>query len=190
MAQKGERDFMKKAIRNGLAVVFCLALLAGDSLTANREADQQKKKLESTKTTVQPSPSSTAAVHERGVKQNNTLQLSPQVGSLINEPTAPPASPAAGALMTGEQINWFVISSGATNASSTNYQLHGTVGQLAVGQSNSTNYKINSGYWQDFGAGGCCQLRGNINAIGTIDISDLTYLVAYMFKGGPIPPPC
>jgi hypothetical protein len=34
----------------------------------------------------------------------------------------------------------------------------------------------------------CCVLRGNVNATGAIDIADVTYLVAYAFKGGPAPP--
>jgi hypothetical protein len=35
----------------------------------------------------------------------------------------------------------------------------------------------------------CCVQRGDMNRSGTLDISDLTYLVSYMFQGGP-PPPC
>lgn len=35
----------------------------------------------------------------------------------------------------------------------------------------------------------CCVVRGNIDNIGGIDISDLVFLVDYMFTGGP-PPPC
>ena len=39
----------------------------------------------------------------------------------------------------------------------------------------------------------CCKNRGNVDGLigpaGPIDISDLTYLVAYMFGGG-LPPPC
>ncbi|MBU8934421.1 MAG: VCBS repeat-containing protein [candidate division Zixibacteria bacterium] len=37
---------------------------------------------------------------------------------------------------------------------------------------------------------GCCEgLRGNVDNIGEVNIADLTYLVAYLFTGGP-PPPC
>ncbi|MDF1543856.1 MAG: MopE-related protein [bacterium] len=35
----------------------------------------------------------------------------------------------------------------------------------------------------------CCLIRGDINHDGTIDITDLTYFVDFMFAGGP-PPPC
>ncbi len=40
---------------------------------------------------------------------------------------------------------------------------------------------------------GCCQNRGNVDGViggaGPVDVSDLTYLVAFLFQGGP-PPPC
>lgn len=35
----------------------------------------------------------------------------------------------------------------------------------------------------------CCILRGNVDHLGGINVSDLTYLVARLFTGGP-PPPC
>lgn len=35
----------------------------------------------------------------------------------------------------------------------------------------------------------CCMLRGDVNASGDINVSDLTYLIAYLFRGGP-PPVC
>jgi hypothetical protein len=36
--------------------------------------------------------------------------------------------------------------------------------------------------------GGCCDLPGDINNNGSVDISDLTYYVDYMFNGGLFPP--
>jgi hypothetical protein len=39
-----------------------------------------------------------------------------------------------------------------------------------------------------------CPEEGNIDGLtgagGPIDVTDLTYLVAYLFSGGPPPPPC
>lgn len=93
---------------------------------------------------------------------------------------------------SGEEINWQVISSGGTEGTSTNYRVSGTVGQTAVGSGSSTNYGLGHGYWQPFGGGGstsCCNLRADINHDGTgPDISDLVYMVSYMFSGGPQPP--
>jgi len=37
---------------------------------------------------------------------------------------------------------------------------------------------------------GCCQLRGNVDGAGGVNVSDLTYLVAYLFSGCPTPPSC
>lgn len=91
----------------------------------------------------------------------------------------------------GEQIDWQVISSGGTKGTSTNYKLMGTAGQTAVGHGSSTNYGLGHGYWQPLSSGGseCCLLRADINHDGVgPDISDLVYLVSYMFQGGPQPP--
>lgn len=89
---------------------------------------------------------------------------------------------------TGEEINWQVISSGGTDATSTNYALKGTIGQVATGVGGSTNFGLHHGYWQDFatGGGGLC---GDANGDETINIGDAVYLINYIFKGGPAPDP-
>jgi hypothetical protein len=45
------------------------------------------------------------------------------------------------------------------------------------------------GFLGDAQCGGCCVIRGDVNRSGVlpIDISDLVYLVDYMFTGGPEP---
>jgi len=101
---------------------------------------------------------------------------------------------AALAARAGEQINWQVVSSGGGKGSSTSFGLQATVGQTAVGKGSSPSFGLSHGYWQDFSGGGtCCMgtIRGNVDYdLGdAIDISDLVYLVDYMFTGGP-PPPC
>ena len=101
---------------------------------------------------------------------------------------------AAIAVRAGEQINWQVISAGATDGNSTSYGVKGTVGQIVIGEGSSSSYDLRHGYWQNFAAGGdCCMgaIRGNVDYdVGdAIDISDLVYLVDFMFTGGP-PPPC
>ncbi len=91
---------------------------------------------------------------------------------------------------TGEEINWQVISSGGTKGTSTNFGLNGTVGQTAVGTGSSTNYGLSHGYWQEFGGGGCCNKRGDVDGGGEIDVGDLTRLVCFLFQGCPPLPPC
>ncbi len=92
----------------------------------------------------------------------------------------------------GEEINWQVISSGGTKGSSASFILNGTVSQTAVGSGSSVSYGLSHGFWlaSSGGASTCCEIRGDINHFGGgPDISDLVYLVTYMFSGGP-PPPC
>ncbi len=88
----------------------------------------------------------------------------------------------------GETIDWFVIGSGGGTMSSSNYTVSGTVGQVAAGPVSSANYTINQGYWQSLeSSGGDCTMRGDMNCDGTINISDMTYLVSFLFSGGPTP---
>jgi hypothetical protein len=92
---------------------------------------------------------------------------------------------------TGEQIKWQVISSGGTDADSGNFWLRGTVGQTAVGYGSSANYGLSHGFWQEFGAPSCCNhdgIRGDVDMSGSINVADVTYLVAYLKGLGPAPP--
>ena len=86
---------------------------------------------------------------------------------------------------TGEEINWQVISSGATDGASTSYEMKGTLGQSAVGFGSSASYGLSQGFWQDFG---CCEQRGDVDHSDAINVADLTYLVEFLFFGGPTPP--
>jgi hypothetical protein len=100
---------------------------------------------------------------------------------------------AALAARAGEEINWQVVSSGGGKGSSASFGLQATIGQTAVGRGSSASFNLSHGYWQSFAGGGCCMgsIRGNVDYDpgDAIDISDLVYLVDYMFTGGP-PPPC
>lgn len=93
----------------------------------------------------------------------------------------------------GEKIDWCVVSGGGGTGSSASYTISGTAGQTAVGLASSPSFDLSQGFWQAFGAGsggGCCLgLTGNINNDpgGSVDLSDLIYLVNYLFLGGPSP---
>ncbi len=87
--------------------------------------------------------------------------------------------------MAGEQLKWQVISGGGGKGTSGSYVLSGTLGQTATGPGSSTNYKLRQGFWQNFGSGSCCVgVTGNVNAIGIVDLADLSALVSYLTGGG------
>ena len=86
---------------------------------------------------------------------------------------------------TGEQIKWQVIGNGATDGSSTNYNLKGTVGQPATGNGSSASYNLSQGFWQNFGAGSC--FCGDADNNGALSIGDAVYIINYIFASGPAP---
>ncbi|MFH2037029.1 MAG: hypothetical protein ABIJ45_11545 [Candidatus Zixiibacteriota bacterium] len=91
---------------------------------------------------------------------------------------------------SGEQINWQVISSGGSiGGSSTNFVLSGTIGQTAVASGTSTNFGLLHGFWQDFGSSGAVVNCGDANNNAVLNILDITYLIAYLYKSGPAPIP-
>ncbi len=101
--------------------------------------------------------------------------------------------PAPTNSQANEQMNWVVVASGGTiQSSSTNYKIALTIGQPFVGMTSSPGYQLNLGFWQNFGREGCCVNRGNVDGVigpfDPVDVADLTYLVAFLWQGGPAPP--
>ena len=91
--------------------------------------------------------------------------------------------------MTGEEINWQVISGGAVfNGSSTLYGLSSIVNQTAVGEGSSTNYNIIHGFLQNFtSVSGCCDYPGDASNNGILNLLDLIYVINFLYKSGPAP---
>jgi hypothetical protein len=106
-----------------------------------------------------------------------------RIGLAADTAKAPSVEPA-----TGEEINWQVISSGGSDATSGNLRLRGTVGQTAVGLASSGSFNLSHGFWYAT----CCNgdgIRGDVNYdFGGPNVSDVTYLVAYLKGLGPAPP--
>jgi hypothetical protein len=88
-------------------------------------------------------------------------------------------------------ISWQVIPAAGTVSSSTDFVLRGTAGQTAAGRIAAEGISLKQGFWQSFGLSTCClgAIRGNIDYDpgDQIDISDLIYLVDFMFNGGAAP---
>ncbi len=91
----------------------------------------------------------------------------------------------------GEEINWQVLSSGGGIVQVGSLTLGSTIGQSVAGTSVLGSNTLQSGFWQNWTLGpGCCAIRGDVNRSGDVipDISDLIYLVEFMFQFGPEPP--
>jgi len=90
------------------------------------------------------------------------------------------------------EIDWTSINAGGDlNLSSTNYKVKVSTGQSVIGESQSTNYKMGIGFWYGVPAGPLCTSKpGDANGSGgNPNLSDIIYLVNYVFKGGPAPNP-
>lgn len=159
-----------------LSLVFALFLTFSiTAIAAKSEKDARPiKKSEVTKQPTTPS-----------AKPAPTIQDSPQPATI---------TPAASDSRTGEQINWQVLAAGGGLSTMGTLILGSTIGQTVAGQSTMGTLTLNSGFQQNFasgGSGGCCipPMRGDVNYDGAelLDISDLLYLIDFMFTGGPAP---
>ena len=84
----------------------------------------------------------------------------------------------------GKQIVWEVISAGGNmGGSSTNYNLSGTLGQMATGVATSTKYISYPGFWGPYGGFDCHP--GDADGTLPIDILDIVHLIDYKFKECP-----
>jgi hypothetical protein len=87
-------------------------------------------------------------------------------------------------------LDWDVLSSGGTDASSAAFQLDATVGQTATIFTSGGARQVGQGYWNGIPTGCCIGNRGDCNNDGTdANILDLNFLVNRVFRGGP-PPVC
>ena len=89
-------------------------------------------------------------------------------------------------ILSGERIDWQVISSGGNRAISPNFIVSGTTGQTAVGSGTSANFKVLQGFWQNFVSTFIC---GDANGNGSVNIIDVSYIINYLYKHGPAPNP-
>ncbi|MEW5925190.1 MAG: hypothetical protein AB1746_14495 [Candidatus Zixiibacteriota bacterium] len=88
-------------------------------------------------------------------------------------------------LSPGDTICWQVVGSGATSGNSEQYLLSGTLGQSAIGLDSTAVLLLRSGFWQFF----CDCNPGDADGNGIINLLDVTFLITYLYRGGPAPRP-
>lgn len=89
----------------------------------------------------------------------------------------------------GYSISRYVITSGGTaNQTSESYYLSNLTGLPITGAGSSDNYATTPSFWPPFGWT-CCNLPGDANNDGEVNVGDVVYIINYVFKGGS-PPSC
>ncbi len=92
--------------------------------------------------------------------------------------------------VTGE-LRWQVTAVGGNISSSASVVLSATLGQAIVGATGGSQTRNIQGFWQAF-PGCCLGVTGNADGDpdDVVDISDLTAMGDYLFKGVPLPSDC
>jgi hypothetical protein len=89
------------------------------------------------------------------------------------------------------KLQWQVVSSGGSEATSGVHKLNSTIGQIVAQPGSSGSHKLIHGFQQNFTASApACTRCGDANNDGSKDISDVVYLIAYIFSGGAAPGEC
>ncbi len=111
------------------------------------------------------------------------------IGVRASDRSAPRPSPSSP--QSGEQINWHLMTCGGGYGRSINYGVNATAGQMAAGTGLSTNFGVQSGFWPS-PPSNCCTspTRGDADASGSVDISDLSIFVDFLFYGLGFPADC
>lgn len=95
------------------------------------------------------------------------------------------------ALLSGEQLKWQVVTASGGTATGGGFTLSSSLGQTAVGKGTSASFHLTHGFLQNFGtAVAPCTRCGDANNDGAKDISDVVFLIAYIFSGGAAPGEC
>lgn len=89
-------------------------------------------------------------------------------------------------------IDWQVVASaGAVPSSASAYKLFSVTGQPSpVGRTASSTNAVLHGFMlaPDGHASGCCNLAGDANNDGGVNVADAVFLINHVFKGGAAPP--
>ena len=95
------------------------------------------------------------------------------------------------ALLSGEQLKWQVVTASGGTATGGGFTLSSSLGQTAVGKGTSASFHLVHGFLQTFGAAVApCTRCGDANNDGSKDISDVVFVIAYIFSGGAPPGEC
>lgn len=117
---------------------------------------------------------------------SSTIETKAESEPMVQTEAVSPQEP------TAAEVNWRVLSGGGGSGTAGTLRFSATIGQPIVGWTSTTSQSVHAGFWQDFGSSSCCEYRGNVDHQWTngnpIVVSDITYLIAMVFRGGPDAP--
>lgn len=85
-------------------------------------------------------------------------------------------------------LQWQTLSSGGSQSGSGVHRLNSTVGQIVGQQGSSGVHTMIHGFQQNFSTNMPC-LCGDADGSGSYDISDVVFLIGFIFSGGATPNP-
>ncbi len=95
------------------------------------------------------------------------------------------------ALLSGEQLKWQVVTASGGTATGGGFTLSSSLGQTAVGKGTSASFHLTHGFLQNYGTAVTpCTRCGDANGSGSVNISDVVFIIAYIFSGGAAPGEC
>lgn len=149
---------------------------------ASSEKVKKATKSATAKRTEVSAPKSGARATREPIKNKATKIAEHSIQYPVQAQSAPPAA---------YNVIWRVFASAGGVATSPTYAATGQAGLTTVGESSSPSYDADHGELvPPPPSGGCCITAGDANNTGTVTIGDVTFLIGYIFSGGPAPVCC
>jgi hypothetical protein len=185
---------MKKKIFTLAVLSICLLLVVSLSFSAKDTKAPPSKEKETMVTENRKAPdrkedtkTKGEIIHPTQLPQKNEQ---PPVHISPVQPEQMQATPVPAPKTAGYQLKWKALSSAGINGSSASYKMRGTVAESFVGKGSSSFYRLKVGYWAGVAEfSEVTYLKGDANGDKKTSVSDVVFLINFLFKGGS-PPLC
>ena len=96
-------------------------------------------------------------------------------------------TPAADSIDSMTEVEWSLFSAGGGEASSENFGVSVSMGEVAVGFGSSEDFGMSLGFLEIVESS-CCGLAGDANNDEAVNVGDAVWMINYVFKSGDAPP--
>ncbi len=84
------------------------------------------------------------------------------------------------------EVGWTLFSVGGVEASSEDFGISASMGEVAVGFGSSEDFGISQGFLEIVEST-CCGLAGDANNDGAVNVGDAVFMINFVFKSGSAP---